>query len=164
MQKAPLISQLIDQLRQSMRVAMTAGQDAAREAVEGGTARERRESTRELRQYANLARGQSRRAAATHRELEQLERFQPQPLAAGARVALGAVVEIEDEETGEGRTFFLAPAGAGRMLTGPGGDGEISVVTPSSPIGKAVLGRRRGDVVDVTVKGELREWAITWVG
>jgi len=164
MQKEPLMTQLIDQLRQSIRVAVTAGRDAAREAQEGGTARERRESSRELRQYASLARGQSRRAAATNRELEQLERFRPQPMGARARVSLGAVVEIEDEETGEGRTFFLAPAGAGRVVTGPDGDGVITVVTPSSPIGRAVLGRRRGDVVDVTVKGDVREWTITYVG
>jgi transcription elongation GreA/GreB family factor len=37
------------------------------------------------------------------------------------------------------------------------------VVTPASPIGKAVLGKRTGDVVDVTVEGDVREWAITFV-
>ncbi len=46
---------------------------------------------------------------------------------------------------------------------GPGGDGYLSVVTPSSPIGKAVLGRRAGDTVEVVVKGEPLEWAITFV-
>jgi transcription elongation GreA/GreB family factor len=53
--------------------------------------------------------------------------------------------------------------GAGVTLTGPGGDGLLSVVTPASPIGKAVLGRRPGDVVDVTVDGEVREWQISFV-
>ena len=73
------------------------------------------------------------------------------------------MVEIEDAEGGEGRTFFLAPAGAGVSLTGPGGDGFLSVVTPSSPIGRAVLGRKVGETIDVTVDGELREWTITFV-
>jgi transcription elongation GreA/GreB family factor len=50
------------------------------------------------------------------------------------------------------------------VLTGPDGDGLISVVTPASPVGAAVLGRRRGDVVDVTVNGEVREWMLTYVG
>jgi transcription elongation GreA/GreB family factor len=164
MQKALLVGQLTEQLRQSVRVALTAGSEAAHEAQHGATPAERRENAQASREYAYLAKGQKRRAAAANREIDQLERFRPQPLGAGARVALGAVVEIEDEESGEGRTFFLAPAGAGRTLTGPGGDGMISVVTPSSPIGKAVLGKRRGDVIDVTVKGEVREWAITYVG
>ena len=77
---------------------------------------------------------------------------------------MGAVVEIEDVESGEGRTFFLAPVGAGVTLTGPGGDGYLSVVTPSSPVGRAVLGRRAGEVIDVTVEREVREWTITYVG
>jgi transcription elongation GreA/GreB family factor len=36
------------------------------------------------------------------------------------------------------------------------------VVTPHSPIGKAVLGRRVGDIIEVTVEGEPREWTITY--
>ena len=62
-----------------------------------------------------------------------------------------------------GRTFFLLPVGAGLQLTGPGGDGFLSVVTPASPVGKAVLGRRVGETVEVLVRGEPREWTITYV-
>ena len=90
--------------------------------------------------------------------------FRPSQFAETAKISVGAIVEIEDADTGEGRTFFLAPVGAGVTLTGPGGDGHLSVVTPASPIGKAVLGKKSGDVVDVTVEGELREWQITFVG
>ena len=49
-------------------------------------------------------------------------------------------------------------------LTGPGGDGFLSVVTAASPIGRAVLGRRVGDSFEVVVEGNAREWTITWVG
>ena len=90
--------------------------------------------------------------------------FRPTALAGTAAIGVGAIVEVEDADSGEGRTFFLAPVGAGITLTGPGGDGHLSVVTPASPIGRAVLGRRNGDVVDITVDGDLREWAITYVG
>lgn len=48
-------------------------------------------------------------------------------------------------------------------LLGPDGDGHLSVVTPASPIGRAVRGRRLNDIVDVTVKGDVREWKIVWV-
>jgi len=90
--------------------------------------------------------------------------FRPGPLAQTAPIGVGAIVEIEDADTGEGRTFFLAPVGAGITLTGPGGDGHLSVVTPVSPIGRAVLGKKSGDVVDITVDGDIREWSITYVG
>ena len=61
---------------------------------------------------------------------------------------------MEVEDGSQGRTFFLAPVGAGVELSGPGGDGFLSVVTPASPVGKAVLGRRVGDTIEVVVQGE----------
>src|SRR5436309_425293 len=33
---------------------------------------------------------------------------------ATASIRVGAIVEVEDADTGEGRTFFLAPVGAGQ--------------------------------------------------
>jgi transcription elongation GreA/GreB family factor len=59
--------------------------------------------------------------------------------------------------------LFIAPAGAGIELTGPGGDGFLSVITPGSPIGRATKGRQLGDSIDVTVDGTTRTWEITWV-
>ena len=44
----------------------------------------------------------------------------------------------------------------------PGGDGFLHVVTPGSPIGKGLLGKKVGDVVEVMVKGELAEWDIVF--
>jgi len=161
MDKRDLVAQLVARLRDSAEVAMKAGQEAAEEARDGATASEKRENARVALEYAGLARGQSERAQRTKAELAQLETFHPQRFGHGAAIALGAIVEVEDES--QGRTFFLAPVGAGVELTGPGGDGFLSVVTPQSPVGKAVLGRRVGDTVEVTVKGEAREWTITFV-
>ena len=70
---------------------------------------------------------------------------------------------MEDEE-GHGQTLFLAPVGAGEELIGPGGDGFFTVVTPKSPIGSAVLGKREGDGASARIRGELREWTVVWVG
>ena len=51
----------------------------------------------------------------------------------------------------------------GNAMTGPDGDGFLSVVTPQSPVGKAVIGRRVGDTIEVIVEGEPRDWTITYV-
>ena len=77
-------------------------------------------------------------------------------------VALGAIVDMstEDEEGFAERTFFLLPVGAGTELTGPGGDGFLSVITPASPVGRALLGRRAGDTIEVPLAGEVREWTV----
>jgi transcription elongation GreA/GreB family factor len=164
MNKAELIEQLVTHLQASARAAL-AGRDAAvAEARDGATPDEKREDARAAHQLASLGRGQTKRAQQALAEADSLATFRPRPLAANAPISVGAIVEIEDAETSEGRTFFLAPVGAGVTLTGPGGDGHLSVVTPVSPIGRAVLGRRTGEVVDVTVEGALREWQITYVG
>jgi transcription elongation GreA/GreB family factor len=163
MDKRALVDQLEHHLRAVMREAQRTSSAAAEEARAGATARERRADTRVAIENAGLARGHKRRAQRAETELRALEGFVPRELSKTAAIDIGAIVEIEDEDSGEGRTLFMAPAGAGATLTGPGGDGLFSVVTPSSPIGKALRRRRVGEVVSITVRGEVREWLITWV-
>jgi transcription elongation GreA/GreB family factor len=164
MDKTALVAQLVEQLEVSARAALSARDAAAAEARDGATPDEKREDARAAHQLAGLGRAQQQRARRALDEADRLAGFRPAPLPQTAQIGVGAIVEIEDADSGEGRTFFLAPVGAGITLTGPGGDGHLSVVTPVSPIGRAVLGRRVGEVVDVTIEGDLREWQITYVG
>jgi len=161
MDKRNLVAQLEGRLRESARTAHEASVAAAEAARHGATSKDKRDDGRVALENAGLAKGQRQRAERAYREIAELGNLSVRPIGRGDRIDVGSVVEIEDEETGEGRTFFLAPVGAGVTLTGPGGDGVLTVVTPSSPIGRAVLGRRVGDVIDVTIKGEPREWTIT---
>ncbi|MCC6622203.1 MAG: GreA/GreB family elongation factor [Deltaproteobacteria bacterium] len=162
MDKTAIVLQLMERIRESLGVAereMVAAADAARD---GEDAQTRREDTRMALEYGALAHGQKRRAEQARQMLAELEGFRPGPLPPSGVIEVGALVEIEDEDTGDGRTFFLAPVGAGIELTGPGGDGFFVVVTPTSPIGRAVRGHTVGDSVDVTVDGTTRRWEITW--
>ncbi len=162
MDKGPIVAQLIARIRENLGVAereMNAAADAARD---GEDAQTRREDTRMALEYGALAHGQKRRADQAKQMLMELESFRPGPLPESGVIDVGALVEIEDEDNGDGRTFFLAPVGAGIELTGPGGDGFFSVVTPTSPIGRAVRGHQVGDSIDVTVDGTTRRWEITW--
>ena len=161
MDKGYLIEQLAEHLRETARTARIAMEAANTEAREGATPAERREDSRVAQENSGLARGHRQRLERATSELAMLERFRPGRFAAKSPVAVGAIVEVEDGA--EGRTLFLAPVGAGVELTGPGGDGYLSVVTPSSPIGRAVMGRRVGDVVEVIVNGEATEWTLTYV-
>ena len=163
MDKRDLLGQLESHLREIAHTAHSASASAAQEAKHGATSKEKRADARKSIEYAGLARGQDQRARRAFAELSALEGFHPRQTPPNGRVQIGCVVEIEDLETGEGRTFFLAPAGAGTTLTGPGGDGLLSVVTPQSPIGRTVMGKCRGDIVDVAIAGNDREWRISWV-
>jgi transcription elongation GreA/GreB family factor len=160
--KTWLVTQLEARLRASADTARLAMAAAQKEAREGATPAEKREDARVSQENSSLARGHFRRLERTEEELAALAKFRPGRV--NGRVAVGAVVEVEVDGGGEGRTFFLAPVGAGIELTGPGGDGFLSVVTPASPVGRAVLGRGVGDTIEVVVEGEAREWTITWIG
>ncbi len=164
MDKHQLIEQLMQRLAATAQLALRASEDCANEARDGATPQEKTEDARIALEQSRLAKAQGQRAQRALAEIDSLGRFRPLPLAAAAAIELGALVEVEDEDSGEGRTFFLAPVGAGIALTGPDGDGHLSVVTPASPIGKAVLGRKVGAVVDITVEGAERAWRVTWVG
>ena len=62
-------------------------------------------------------------------------------------IALSALVTVEDEEEKTAR-YLLAPAGGGLRVEVDGV--EIKVVTPQSPLGRALVGKRCGD--DVTIR------------
>jgi len=161
MDKAALVAQLAERLRETLRVAEQARDAAQEEAREGATPAEKREDGRTALEFQSLAKGQAQRAARARTDLSMLDGFRPHPLEGGEPVALGAVVEVEHRSGGF--TIFLAPVGAGEELAGPGGDGFLSVVTPASPIGRAVLGRHVGESFETRIGGELREWTITHV-
>ncbi len=163
MDKRALTAQMIAKVRESIAVAEREAAAAAEAAREGEEPAAKREDARMAIEYGGLARGQQQRVKQARMVLSAIESFHPAPIAQGGRVEVGAILEIEDEDTGAGRTLFLAPAGAGLELTGPDGGGFLQVVTPSSPIGKAAMGQRVGDSIDVTVDGETRSWEITWV-
>ena len=109
----------------------------------------------------NLSKATTNRSATAIEATFALESFRAKPLKPRDPISLGAVVEIEDGNAG--KTLFIAPAGAGEELTGPDGDGYFHVVTPQAPLGKALMGKRVGDVVETMIKGELTEWTITFV-
>lgn len=148
MDKVFLTGQLAEKLKRIYEQALRAAEDARLEAKTGAP------------RAVNLAAATRTRLEAAQAAWEVVSDFKPVALKRGERIGLGALVELEDGEGG--KTLFMAPAGAGEELTGPGGDGFLHVVTPGSPIGKGLLGKKVGDVVEVMVKGELAEWDIVF--
>jgi len=166
--KKELIEQLAMHIRESAQLAAKEG-EAAREAARSmQTESEKKEDGRAMLEMGSLAKGQERRAREAQDALRALATFTNRGLpriGPKSAVELGAIVDVSvDGERGtEERTYFLLPVGAGTELTGPGGDGFLSVITPASPVGRALLGRRAGDSIDVTIAGEVREWTLVEV-
>ncbi|HKU37143.1 MAG TPA: GreA/GreB family elongation factor [Polyangiales bacterium] len=160
MDKQFMVAQLAARIRDTLQVALREQEAAALEARDGATPSEKRDDARTALEFSNLARAQGKRALAAREELARIERFRPG--SSGDSVRLGDIVEIEDGAVG--RTIFLAPVGAGIELTMPEGDGFVTVVTPASPLGKALIGRELGDVVEISLQGKERDWTVTFIG
>ena len=144
---------LVEQLNAKLKAVSTFAQKFASET--------RTEAKTGADRAVNLAKATTNRSAAAIEATFALESFRAKPLKRTDPIALGAVVEIEDGMAG--KTLFIAPAGAGEELTGPDGDGLFNVVTPQAPLGRALMGKRVGDVIETMIKGELTEWTITFV-
>jgi transcription elongation GreA/GreB family factor len=163
-----LIEQLAARLKQSDEVARRASDEAREAARSLQTESEKKEDGRVAIEYGSLATGQTARARKAQEDLAQLAAFANRGVprfSPSSQVGLGAVVDVscDDERGAAERTFILLPVGAGTELTGPGGDGFLSVITPASPVGRALVGRRAGDIIDVTIGGETREWTVVEV-
>lgn len=162
MEKQFMVEQLAARIQEIAEVAEREQLAAAAEAKDGATPDEKRADSRIALEFSNLAHAQGQRARSALNDLAILGRFQPPSIPeAEPRVSMGAIVEIEDGD--QGRTLFLAPVGAGIELTMPDGDGHLTVVTGSSPLGKAIRGQCIGDTVEVDVNGDTREWTVTYV-
>jgi len=90
---------------------------------------------------------------------EELTRLEATPLRAYGEddaIGPGALVRVSVDEAE--RVFFVVPQGGGTELEV--GGVRVTVVTPSSPVGAALIGRRAGEDFELPVRGVRREWVI----
>lgn len=142
---------LRDELVACVAEELEALERAHRAVMEAATHEEAKpendKDTRALEQ-SYLARGQAMRVQSLREALAACRALTAAPL---ARAALGALLRVDDD--GATRALYLAPHGGGTTLAG----GSVQVVTPSSPLGRALLGREAGDVCEAEVSGRVRE-------
>lgn len=145
------------ELLAALEAALAAARAAHATAVEGATHAEAKaendKDTRGLEQ-SYLARGVAQRVAELETAVHDVGRLALRAFKRTDPVALGALVTIDED--GEAETLFIAPAGGGTMLSG-----GVQVVTTSSPLGRALLGKRTGDDVELKLPGKTREFSIT---
>jgi len=88
-------------------------------------------------------------------QLSNSEIIDVSALPAGNRVVFGATVDLEDEDDGAKVTYQIV------------GDAEADIrsglISVSSPIARALVGKSTGDVVDVTAPAGIRSYEIVAV-
>jgi transcription elongation GreA/GreB family factor len=147
-----------DELLRSLREALATAEAAYAAAIEGATHSEAKaendKDTRALEQ-SYVARGQAMRVDELRAGVAEVEKLS---LAAAKVIASGSLVTVEDDE-GETRRYFVAPAGGGTTLA----RGKVQVVTPKSPLGRALCGKRVDDETEVAIAGATRTLTVTRV-
>jgi transcription elongation GreA/GreB family factor len=144
---------LRDELARRLAADLLVRERAYHAAREGATHEEAKpendKDTRALEQ-SYLARGEALRIEELRTGLAEVQALPIRPLGDGAPVSLGALVATEDDQGTRAR-FWLAPYGGGVKLAG-----GVQVVTPQSPLGRALLGARAGDECEVVLAGRAK--------
>ena len=133
---------------------------AQRRTAEGVTHEESRaENDKDTRglESSYLARGQAERVVDLRDGLAKVDGLVLRAFGDESPIALGALVRLESEDEEE-RTYFLAPAGGGERLVV--GEQDVRVVTPSSPIGRGLIGRHAGEDIELRLPQGKATWSI----
>jgi transcription elongation GreA/GreB family factor len=153
---------LVERLREALRHDLDAATRAAKDAAQAATHEENKpENDKDMRstEASYLARGQADRVHELERCLDALKALGFRAWKEGESIAIGALVIVGHE--GARAAYFLAPGGGGMRATSEGL--EVQVVTPHSPLGRALVGRAAGDAVQVSGPAGVRELEIVEV-
>jgi transcription elongation GreA/GreB family factor len=146
--KRRLHADLLSKLTREREALFASQKEAARGVVHEDN---RAESDKDMRstEASYLARGQALRVQALDEDLAKVSILPVRPFAPEDPIALSALVTLESGAT---RSYvYLAPAGGGTRLED--GARVVQVVTPASPMGRALLGAHVDDDVELARGG-----------
>ncbi len=151
MNKHALLEQIIAQLAITHQTALDAAKRAHETATNEENTPENEYDTLSL-EAAYLAHGQSQRVAECAADIQAfkaLDHSNPRTL---QQVILGSLVELVDENDQTKWVFFGPGAGGLKLQMSNSSENiEITVVTPSSPLGQELLNRKVDDEVELTI-------------
>ncbi len=147
MDKQALFRAIEDSLRERLAVAERSALQAYEAATHEENVAENKYDTLGL-EASYLAQGQAERVREYQADLQRFAKLPLKVFAADEAIGLGAVVRTYNQD-GE-QVYFLSPVAGGLRLTVDGVC--ITLVTPSSPVGQALLGAELGD--EIILPGE----------
>jgi transcription elongation GreA/GreB family factor len=150
--KSDLRDAILHQLQQELARQTNAAVTSRDEAISEESRAENKWDTHG-QEAAYLAEGQARLAAEIGASIELYATLPLPDFAPTDAVALGALVEIESARDGQRTSFFIGPRAGGLELVVDGR--PILVLTPPSPLGRQLIGKRVDDVVQSATRGAL---------
>jgi transcription elongation GreA/GreB family factor len=158
MNKRSLLKKIVARLTDELALHFKAARAAHAEATHEQSKAENKYDTRGL-EAAYLARGQSRQVAELEAAIAEFEKLNARGFGIGEPIDLGALVELE--HNGE-RTFYLiGPRAGGTEVTHE--KREVLVITPQSPLGEQLQGKRQGDRLQLNLGGARSQYRVVSV-
>jgi len=139
MNKTMILKALLAELEEELRRLLAANEQASAGATDSEARAETKWDTCGL-ESSYLARGHAEQFKSLAAEVHNLRGFVA-PDYTGRSIGVGALVEVD--MGGEAILFFLLHCGGGIDLAVEGR--EVTVITPESPVGAALLEKRQGD-------------------
>ena len=156
--KRALIKKILAQLTAELEVYFRAANAAHAEATHEQNKAENKYDTRGL-EASYLAHGQSRQALETKAAIAAFEMLEARKFGTGEPIDLGALVELEQQ--GERTLYFIGPKAGGTEVVHDGR--EVLVITPRSPLGEQLQGKRPGDRLQLSLSGACNQYRVLTV-
>ena len=157
--RARLLEKIINHLEDSLKLNIDAAEQAHETATHSENVAENRYDTLGL-EAAYLAQGQSQRVVAGEVDIVSFKALRD--LRHSESIAMGSLVALVDEGADEGdrrQLLFIGPAAGGLRLVID--QNEIVVITPSAPLGKALMGHSVHEEIEFSVAGNTSIFNIT---
>jgi len=148
MNKRAILQKITDKLVSELEIYFRAAQFSRAEATHESNKAENKYDTRGL-EASYLARGQSKQAAELEAAIAEYQKLGVKKFAAGEAIAVGALVALA--HGGETSYYFLGPRAGGTEILHD--KKEILVITPQSPLGEQLLGKKAGDQPQLRLGG-----------
>ncbi len=156
--KTEIIRQILAAQEEELAILETGAREARDEAIHEENQPEDKYDTHHL-EASYLAEGQSRLAIEVKESITRLNTIELKDLSPDDPIGLGALVSLKSK--GKLTHYFLSPSAGGLELSIEGTD--ILVITPQSPIGKKMVGKKINDEIEVENGPIPRNYLITSV-
>ena len=144
MDKSALIRSILAQLEAELALQTEAAHGSRQEATDEESRAEDKYDMRS-QSAAYLAAGQAKMATEIAGAIGAWKALEPKAFGPGEGIALGALVTLEAKA--RAASFLMGPQSGG--LEARDGKSTATVVTPSSPLGRQLLGCHTGDTVKI---------------
>jgi transcription elongation GreA/GreB family factor len=158
MNKRAVLKKIIAKLVGELEVYSRAAQFSRAEATHESNKAENKYDTRGL-EASYLARGQSKQLAELETAIAEFEQLGAKKFSAGDEIGVGALVALE--QGGETDFYFLGPRAGGTEIEHD--RKEILVITPQSPLGEQLAGKKSGETFALKLGRETRSARIASV-